>query len=109
MELLHRSLTFGISLIVATVAVGGGVQFSYKTVDDSKAVQEILYRESDSQVLGASSQGSTTNPKCPDTSPIIGWIDYRGKKTIKDNLPTDIEASSCFKDHNEANQAGFFL
>ena len=82
MEVLRRSLAFAISLLITTLAVAGGVQFSYKTVDDAKIVEEIVYQESNSQVLGASTENSKDS-KCPSTSPIIGWINYRGKKTIQ--------------------------
>jgi hypothetical protein len=107
MEILHKSLTFGISLVLATLAIAGGIEFSYKTVDDSKLVQNYLYSQPNSKVLGASSKKSDVQ-KCPETSPIIGWIDFRGKKLIKENLPADLSASSCFKNLDEAHEAGFY-
>jgi hypothetical protein len=107
MEILQRSLAFGISLLLVTASIAGGVEFSYKTVDDSKFMNEYMLSGSNSQVLGASTKKSELQ-KCPETSPIIGWIDFNGKKLIKQDLPPDLTASSCFKSINEAHEAGFF-
>jgi hypothetical protein len=107
MEILHRSLALGISLLLVTAAVAGGIEFSYKTVDDSKFINDYMLSGSNSQVLGASTKKSEL-PKCPESSPVIGWIDFNGKKLIKQNLPADLTASSCFKTIDEAHEAGFF-
>lgn len=47
--------------------------------DDRMILLQFLEKQAGQQVLGASSQ--TVPIGCPANKPVIGWIDYAGKKT----------------------------
>jgi len=112
MHHLQRSLMFGLSLLMSIAAIAGGVGFSYKTVDDSDIFYQYLNKtniQSGGQVLGANSEDEEKPGLCPENTPIVGWIDFRGKKIIKNDLSSDQTPSACFEDIQAANTAGYVL
>ena len=112
MHHLQRSLMFGLSLLMSIGAIAGGVGFSYKTVDDSDVFYQYLNQtniQSGGQVLGANSEYKEKQELCPENTPIVGWIDFRGKKIIKNDLPSDQIPSACFENVETANSAGYIL
>ena len=62
--------------------------------------------EESQKVLGISTQ--SPDFLCPIHKPIIGWIDYRGRKLIVDNLSDKTEPSACFESVERAQEEGFF-
>jgi len=58
------------------------------------------------QVKGASDTKYNYN-ECTEKSPIIGWIDYSGKKKIVDKLPQNTYPSACFSTIQEAQNSGY--
>jgi hypothetical protein len=95
---------------MSIAAIAGGVGFSYKTVDDSAEIEKYLNGDmSQGQVLGASTEDQAKPGDCPSTTPVIGWIDYSGKKLIKNDLGENQTPSSCFKTTQDANDAGYYL
>lgn len=46
--------------------------------------------------------------KCPKNLPIIGWIDYSGKKLIKKELPIGQKPTICFETIENAKLEGYF-
>jgi hypothetical protein len=59
------------------------------------------------KVLGANSTKPITQG-CSELKPIIGWIDYSGKKTLQYSLPEGEKPSSCFGSIEEGNKEGYF-
>jgi hypothetical protein len=59
------------------------------------------------KVLGASSTKPITQG-CSEQKPVIGWIDYSGKKTLQYSLPEGKKPSSCFGSIEEGNKEGYF-
>jgi len=75
--------------------------------DDRMILLQFLEKQAGQQVLGASSQ---TEPiGCPANKPVIGWIDYAGKKQIRSHLPPNAVPSACFSSLEEALAEGFVL
>ena len=68
---------------------------------------QFLEKQAGQQVLGASSQ--TVPIGCPANKPVIGWIDYAGKKQIRSHLPPNAVPSACFSSLEEALAEGFVL
>lgn len=77
-----------------------------ETSDDSAMLFQFLERQQGKQVLGANSK--TEEFPCPEARPIIGWINYAGKKEIRKYLPPEISASACFLSIQEANSQGYY-
>ena len=73
--------------------------------DDRMILLQFLEKQAGQQVLGASSQ--TVPIGCPANKPVIGWIDYAGKKKIRSNLPPNAVPSACFSSLEEALAEGF--
>jgi hypothetical protein len=70
--------------------------------------QEVRQNNTNSKkVLGANSTKSD-NQGCTSEKPIIGWIDYSGKKTLQYSLPEGEKPSSCFGTIEEGNKEGYF-
>ena len=75
--------------------------------DDRMILLQFLEKQAGQQILGASSQ---TEPiGCPANKPVIGWIDYAGKKQIRSQLPPNAVPSACFSSLEEALAEGFVL
>ena len=75
--------------------------------DDRMILLQFLEKQAGQQILGASSQ---TEPiGCPENKPVIGWIDYAGKKQIRSQLPPNAVPSACFSSLEEALAEGFVL
>ena len=75
--------------------------------DDRMIFLQFLEKQAGQQILGASSQ---TEPiGCPANKPVIGWIDYAGKKQIRSQLPPNAVPSACFSSLEEALAEGFVL
>ena len=100
---------FGLCFIFAGFAVALVTPVSFRTADDSKILFETLLKEPKSEVLGASTQIYKTEGlnTCPADRPIIGWINYQGKKIVVQALDKDQKPSSCFKTLDEAKASGF--
>jgi len=75
--------------------------------DDRMILLQFLEKQAGQQVLGASSQ--TVPIGCPANKPVIGWIDYAGKKQIRSQLPPNAVPSACFSSLEEALAEGFVL
>jgi hypothetical protein len=75
--------------------------------DDRMILLQFLEKQAGQQVLGASSQ--TVPIGCPANKPVIGWIDYAGKKQIRSHLPPNAVPSACFSSLEEALAEGFVL
>lgn len=75
--------------------------------DDRMILLQFLEKQAGQQVLGASSQ--TVPIECPENKPVIGWIDYAGKKQIRSQLPPNAVPSACFSSLEEALAEGFVL
>lgn len=106
---LQKTLVFGLSLLMTILAIGGVVSMSFNTADDREYLYRELERTSQGQVLGTSTNKAAELYGCNEKKPIIGWIDFKGNKVIRDTLPSGQHASSCFATVQEANQAGFYF
>lgn len=105
---LQKVFIFGSSILLIWTLLYAGVNNSYKTVNDQDQLYKLLEQTQNTNVLGANSESKSEYRYCPENKPIVGWIDYQGKKTIRTELPKSETASSCFVDTKEANQAGFY-
>ncbi len=103
----EHSLVAGLSFLMLIAGIFMLSSNLSQTADDSKEIGSYLDRAKHGQVLGASTEKKLELYSCPDSKPIIGWIDYTGNKLIKQNLDPDQKASSCFTNTEEANKAGF--
>lgn len=105
---LKRSTQLTLELVamsvVALLLISANPPFR-ETSDDSWILFQFLEKQQGKQVLGASSH--TEADLCPPDKPIIGWIDYAGKKVIRTYLPPGIPASACFTSLEEAYSQGF--
>ena len=102
---------FGIYFMFAGLAVALVTPVSFHTADDSKILFETLLKQPKSEVLGASTQiyKEDSLQNCPESKPIIGWINYQGKKLIVTELLLNEKPSGCFENTKKANQEGFGL
>ena len=100
---------FGLCFIFAGFSVALVTPVSFRTADDSKILFETLLKEPKSEVLGASTQiyKDDSLDSCPEDRPIIGWINYQGKKILVQSLDKDQNPSNCFKTLDEAKTSGF--
>lgn len=100
---------FGLCFIFAGFAVALVTPVSFHTADDSKILFETILKEPKREVLGVSTEiyKSDGLNSCPNDKPIIGWIDYQGKKIIVNGLDVDKKPSGCFKTVDEAKASGF--
>lgn len=106
---LQQNLIFGLTILLSIIAIFSAVNFSYKTVDDSSSLFNLLeQKQSTGDILGANSETKSDYFGCSEQKPVIGWINFHGKKIIKDTLSNNNTPSSCFKNINEANEAGFW-
>jgi len=111
--LLHILKVLGFVVItVAFIFVGLSVvspQNRLSTTDDTQFLPEVIEQNQNNQVLGATSekQEYQNNYGCGEDNPIVGWIDYAGQKTIRENLPQGQTASTCFASFEEAEFNGY--
>lgn len=81
---------------------------AYTTIDDGRNLHQYLtrggYHHSGQNVLGAHTKDQVG---CPSHRPIIGWVDFKGNKTLPDVLPPGQEPSICFRSLEEAHAEGF--
>jgi hypothetical protein len=104
---LMRNLTFfGLLSTLVFFAMGSAVRFAVRTNDDSRQLNQYLRGLSKNQVLGASSRPSKY---CPEETPVVGWIDFSGKKVLPSNLPENQIPSACFKSYEEATSEGYVV
>lgn len=103
-NLIDNLTILSASLIFAIMAIAISNPISFKTVDDTQILYDLL-RNQKSSVLGVSNQ----NSPCPQDKPIIGWIDFQGKKIITENLPGGQLPGACFQTLEEASAEGFTL
>lgn len=110
---LQRSLIIGLALIMSFFLVANFTKFARYTKDDITKLSQNLEEYPKEQVLGVNTQQDLESTKdiekygCPKYKPIIGWIDFRGRKLIKHTLPNKQMASACFESLEQARQAGF--
>lgn len=99
-------LVFGIIVVTSLLRIGT------KTTDDASYLFRFLEQQSSQKVLGVNSRSAqekaNSQRSCPDTKPIIGWIQFDGKKTITQDLPVSQSPSACFTSVEEANMNEFF-
>jgi len=107
LSLLQKVFISGSASLMLWVLLATGVNTSYKTVDDQDKLYKLLEDNKPLSVLGANSETKSEYKYCPETKPIVGWIDFQGRKMIRTELPENQEASSCFVTVQEANSAGF--
>lgn len=123
-----------ICLLTLTSFFFGGEFLARKTVDDGQNIRQILEQNPRGQVLGdlesqieqntgknnfqnkktnsniqKNSQNSekAENNQCPKNFPIIGWVDYSGKKIIKRELPIGQKPTVCFETLEMASLEGY--
>ena len=106
-SLLQKVFISGAASLMLWVLLATGVNSSYKTVDDRDKLYKLLEDNKPLSVLGANSETKSEYRYCPEAKPVVGWIDFQGRKTIRTELPENQEASSCFVTTQEANEAGF--
>jgi hypothetical protein len=99
----RAGLNTGLVILFLGVFVAVGLNTGL-TSKSGESVEEIR-NLSTKGVLGASS--TKDQSPCPDTKPIIGYIDLSGKKTVVFSLEKNQKASVCFVDEKEANSAGY--
>jgi hypothetical protein len=63
--------------------------------------------ENQPSVLGVDTDLSKES-LCPSKKPIIGWITPEGQKQVRQNLPLNQKASTCFGSIDEAHINGFY-
>jgi hypothetical protein len=81
--------------------------FPFYTADDSSYLPSFLEKANRPSVLGANTEEELRIYGCSKEKPVIGWIDYKGNKVIKESLPLNESASACFKNLEEAKKEGF--
>lgn len=92
-----------VGLMASFMLIGGNQDNQNTTENDSNSVLDA-FNLGDSGVLGVDT--SDKSP-CPQDSPVIGWIDYRGEKLIVDSIPNDYPPSACFVSDEKAEQEGY--
>lgn len=104
--------SFFLFIVVLTgVTILSTTQFALHTADDSRYLELALIKnQKTEQVLGASTTNdqSTTNNLCPESQPVLGFIDFKGNKLILDKLDDTQKPSACFIDISKANADGYF-
>jgi hypothetical protein len=101
-----------VCLVVLTFALVfslTNVNFALKTAEGTLDLSQI--NATSGQVLGVKDsklENSNLSNSCPNDQPIIGWINFEGKKVILKSLLTSQKASACFKTTLQANQNGYF-
>jgi hypothetical protein len=60
------------------------------------------------KVLGASSEKDVLFG-CTKEKPLIGWIDFSGKKVLRYELEEGQTASACFENEEKAQTEGYFF
>lgn len=111
-DLLKKTLIAGLTSILTFLLLTNITQFGRTTKDDLNKLVEKLEEYPKEQVLGVNSELEENTYSenlygCPENKPIIGWIDFRGRKLIKTVLPKNQRASACFRSLEEAKEAGF--
>ncbi len=132
MRINKKLLKISILPLVCILTLGsflfGGEFLARKTVDDGQNIRQILEQNPRGQVLGDlenseqntgqndnSTQNWQKNPnsnklktnECPKKFPIIGWIDYSGKKLVKKELPIGQKPTICFETIESAKLEGY--
>ncbi len=84
--------------------------FLYRSVGETSADVIRLNQPGIKQVLGVSTEyPPTITNSCPEEKPIIGWIDYAGKKLLLKSLPQNQQPSVCFISEVEGNSEGYYF
>jgi hypothetical protein len=103
-----KSLSFSLAVVTITIlSIPLLSVIQIQTGDDSRMLSTILERVNSSKVLGASTENDDYLYGCHEDKPIVGWVNYEGKKVIRNTLPNGEVASACFKNLPEAQQNGF--
>lgn len=108
---LRQTLVLGIAVMATIFGITMTAPASFTTTDqEASALKFELEGKEESEVLGVDTEGdSQLDSGCSTTKPIIGWIDFSGKKVIKTKLPTGQRASSCFENLEVAKKNGFVV
>jgi hypothetical protein len=107
---LRQTLVLGLAVVatIIGISIGNPVAFRTTNIEEASILIENLESEKEEKVLGAGPDiTSIKDSGCSADKPIIGWIDFRGKKVIKQNLPEGQRASGCFETLEIAKQNGF--
>jgi hypothetical protein len=97
-----------IIVAAAGLVVAGIASFqpiALRTTDSTQNLNDFLQNTANSQVLGANTNQSKS--ECPSAKPIIGWINYEGRRVIKQELPPQATPSACFESVDQAHKNGF--
>lgn len=84
-------------------------QSGFRTTDDGVLVASYLLSSRENRVLGASSKDMEGSFGCPSDKPVVGWVNFQGRRVIPTNLPAGEEPSACFVDTAEAVAQGFAI
>lgn len=132
-RLLKISILPLVCILTLTSFLFGGEFLARKTVDDGQNIRQILEQNPRGQVLGDlenkeqnTGENNFQNKKansnirknsqnsekvefnqCPKNFPIIGWIDYSGKKLVKKELPIGQKPTICFENLQNAKLEGY--
>jgi hypothetical protein len=64
------------------------------------------------QVLGASSNfegvSLSAGEVCPESKPVLGWINHEGEKLILESIPEGETPSACFENVERAQKEGYY-
>ena len=109
---LHISF-FSVSVTVLSgIAILASTGVALKTGDESKYLQQYSLSSDplkNGNVLGVSTNNTgEQNLSCPKNKPVIGYINFKGQRLIKNTLKAGQTAGACFEDVQAANRDSFF-
>lgn len=93
--------------LVAFSFFSGGPSPVNVTEDDSSSFFEFLKGSEGKGVLGVGGSSSDDGSVCPKDKPVIGWMDYSGRKVVVGSVPSG-QKPVCFESIEKANAEGFF-
>jgi len=83
-----------------------------ETYDDAINLPYYMDSSDSNQVLGASSETEavpvSAKEVCPESKPVLGWIDHEGKKLILESIPEGEAPSACFETVEGAQKEGYY-